>query len=108
MHGTTPTGAPQSITLAPGDLVVAVKAHCDGCASMLHGDLSALAGRRVWLLASTVLDEPPGRPYLVSPQGLAALELYSAPQYVLLGGDPLHVVGEGFVFSPDQVAAELP
>jgi hypothetical protein len=103
----TPAGESVAIALEPGDLVVAVKAHCDGCASMLHGNLAALGNRRVILLARDVLEEPTTQPYFVCPDGMLALELYSAPHYVVVDGTPLAVVAEGPVFSPDQVAADL-
>jgi hypothetical protein len=74
---------------------------------MLRGDLAVLGERRVILLAREVLDEPTTQPYFVSPDGLLALELYSAPQYAMVDGAPLAVVAEGPVFSPAQVAADL-
>lgn len=103
----TPTGDEVTIELAPRDVVVAVKAHCDGCSSFLNGDLSVLSSRRVIMVARELLDEDTVHGYLVCPEGLDALDVCWAPHYVVLDGDPLCVVGEGPVFSPAQVASEL-
>ena len=47
------------------------------------------------------------RPVWRAPALLEALGVTWPPFYVALNDDPLHVVAEGVVFAPEQIASEL-
>ncbi len=90
-------------------LVVAVKTNCDGCAAFYDGDLTPLGDVAVYLIAR----EPSPTWHtsrhrvLVAPSAFDALEIRSAPAYVLVSGHPPRLVSEGIAFEPQQVADEI-
>ena len=93
-------------TLAPRTLIVAVKENCDGCRQFVQEPLNGLDE---WELLLVSRDRVAGalREVYLAPELLAELEISSAPFFVALDGIPLHVVHEGVVFAPEQVATEL-
>ena len=93
-------------TLSPRTLIVAVKDNCDGCRAFVE---DPLAGLDEWELLLVSRDRVAGalREVYLAPALLAELEISSAPFFVALDGAPLHVVHEGVVFAPEQVANEL-
>lgn len=92
-------------------LVVAVKPACDGCAEFVVGELAELRGVRVVVVTASPEGDAEwaasARPVLVAPQLLAALDVRSAPFYVLVLPEGPTIVAEGSVFSPAQVAGEI-
>ena len=98
------------IELTDVTLVVAIKSHCDGCREFINADLDEL---RVPVLVISAEDDESSewrdarQPVFVSPDAFELLDVRSPPFYVLV--DPIagHVVTEGVLFGPSQVAKEL-
>jgi hypothetical protein len=107
--GRTSEGDVVSIEVRRMTLVVAVKANCDGCRVFLASDLSEFADVEVVFVSATPDDEFRGALHtvVVAPLTLAELEIRSAPFYVLIDPSTMHVVAEGSLFSPTQVAREI-
>lgn len=92
-------------------MVVAVKADCDGCRSFYNGSLAALAPWPTLLIARyesevEAFSDSRHRVFLAK-ELWNALDIRSAPFYVLVAPGPGRIVLEGLAFSPEQVAAEL-
>jgi hypothetical protein len=90
-------------------LIVAVKPNCDGCHDFVDGELSELDDIDVVIVSAIADDEwrNARQEVIVSPETLSALEVRSAPFYVLIDVTRQRVVTEGVVFTPAQVAAEI-
>lgn len=107
---------PTSIDPLAGDafsrgatLVAVVKPDCDGCRSFTHGDLTTLEGRVEVILVSATNSlewSHAPNPVVVAPAWVAASGVRGAPHYLLVG-EGGRILGEGVVFSPDQVAREI-
>jgi hypothetical protein len=90
-------------------LIVAVKPNCDGCRDFVDGELSELDDIEVVIVSATADDEwrNARQEVIVSPETLTALDVRSAPFYVLIDVARQRVATEGVVFTPAQVAAEI-
>ncbi len=110
LNGHWSNGAATTIALAQVTLVVAIKSHCDGCRDFINADLSEL---RVPILVISATEDASSEwndaklPVLISPESLQALDVRSAPFYVLIDPVARRVVSEGVLFGPSQVAAEI-
>jgi hypothetical protein len=111
LRGTTQSGDERLIHLQGLTLIAAVKPHCDGCRDFIFGDLHELAALDVIVVSASASDdgewEGALQPVLVAPEALAALDVRSAPHYVLVDPSAKRVVTEGVLFSPVQVASEI-
>ena len=111
VEGVDVHGVPLSVKVDGPTLVVAIKPACDGCRDFVFSDLSELAGVRVIVVSATpgVGDEWDGarQPVLVAPELLNELDVRWPPFYVLLDHPGPHVLTEGVVFAPSQVAQEI-
>lgn len=109
LSGLTPLGAERRIALDQMTLVVAVKPQCDGCRDFVNGDLSELGGVEVVIVSATSSEEwiDADHEVLLAPEFMSALDIRSAPFYVLIEPVGRRVVTEGVVFGPSQVAAEI-
>jgi hypothetical protein len=103
-------GAATTIPLSNVTLVVAIKSHCDGCREFINADLSEL---RVPIVVISATEDESSEwsdakaPVFISPESFRALEVRSAPFYVLIDPVARRVVSEGVLFGPSQVAAEI-
>jgi hypothetical protein len=110
LEGHWTEGEETTLALTEVTLVVAIKAHCDGCREFINADLDELA---VPVLVVSVHDDESSewrdarQPVFVSPDSFRVLDVRSAPFYVLI--DPMagRVVTEGVLFGPSQVASEI-
>lgn len=98
-------------TFAGPTLVVALKTSCDGCRDFVAHALEEFDGLELVLITATS-DEASEwrgapRPVLAAPELWAALDVRSAPFYVLIDPELEQVLTEGVVFSPTQVASEI-
>jgi len=98
-------------TLAGPTLVVALKTSCDGCREFVAAALEEFDGLDLVLITATS-DEASEwrgarRPVVAAPGLWTALDLRSAPFYVLVDPELEQVLTEGVVFSPAQVASEI-
>lgn len=104
-------GAARSISLVAPTLVVAVKAHCDGCLAFALDDFAPLAGVVVLFVTAEVIDEPEwrdvAREVLVAPGAMDQLGINAAPYYALVDPQRSLIVQEGALFSVAQVASEI-
>ncbi|MHB8379417.1 MAG: hypothetical protein ACYDB2_05800 [Acidimicrobiales bacterium] len=110
MSGRSLSGESVAIEFDGPTLVVAVKPHCEGCQGFIHGDLSALANVPVIVVSATTGDaewRSARQTVIVAPEFMEALEIRSAPYYVLIDAAKSKVIGEGTLFSPEQVASEI-
>jgi len=110
IHGLSLSGEPVSIDFEGLTLIVAVKPHCDGCQSFIDGDLHDLANVRVVVVSATLGDEDwkgARQTVVVAPEFMDALDIRSAPYYVVIDSMNSKVLREGALFSPEQVAAEI-
>ena len=107
-HGHDAHGVDVSMTFVRPTVVVAVKPNCDGCREFISTDRAL--GDDVDVVVAAEGDDVAwreARGVVIAPQLWRDLEIRSAPFYVLI--DPARglVTGEGSVFSPTQVAAEV-
>ena len=104
-------GATSTFVVSGPVLIVAVKADCDGCRSFYSGDVGALDGIDVIIVAAEVAGvrefASASRRVYAAPDLLAALGVTWPPFFVLVAPAPARVVVEGIAFSPEQVAAEI-
>jgi hypothetical protein len=104
-------GEERTFVLTRTTLVVAVKPHCDGCHSFVHGDAASLEGVDVLIVSARASDDDEwdaaARDVVISPQLLEELQIRSAPHYVVIDPTVSRVVAEGVPFSPAQVANEI-
>ncbi|MGC2486910.1 MAG: hypothetical protein WA359_11780 [Acidimicrobiales bacterium] len=109
LTGATLAGTPWRRHLDRVTLVVAVKPECDGCRDFVEGNLEELSHVDVIVVSAEPHDEwrAQRRAVVVSPESFEALEIPSAPFYVLVDATHARVVGEGTLFSPAQVAQEI-
>lgn len=109
LSGLTANGDERHVALRRMTLVVAVKPACDGCREFVNGDLSELGGVDVVIVSATSCDEwvNARQEVLIAPELLSALDIRSAPFYVVIEPTSRRVVTEGVVFGPSQVAAEI-
>ena len=109
LTGLTLEGTPWGRNLDRTTLVVAVKPDCDGCRDFVEGNLDDLSHVDVIVVSAELHDEwrAKHRAVVVSPETLEALQIRSAPFYVLIDGSRSLVVSEGSVFNPAQVAQEI-
>jgi hypothetical protein len=109
LGGRTIDGEPLEIDIEGTTLVVAVKPNCDGCRTFLEGDLDAFRDIDVVFVSVSNDDEwrVSSHEVLIAPAVFVALEIRSAPFYVLIDAQSSRVVAEGSLFSPTQVAAEI-
>jgi hypothetical protein len=107
--GFTPAHEERRVDIRTMTLVVTVKPDCDGCREFVHGDLDVLSGVEVVIVSATWSDEwvDATNEVLISPAFMKALDIRSAPFYVLIDPSIRRVVIEGVVFGPSQVAAEI-
>jgi hypothetical protein len=93
-------------------VVVAVKEFCDGCRDFVfsapNGVLATLA---VLVISAHEFTSDAwrttARDVVVTPSLWSALDIRSAPFYVLVDPVGSRVVSEGVVFAPEQVAREV-
>jgi len=101
--GTATRVVPQGPTL-----IVAVKDNCVGCSNFYAARHPGFASFDVFVINT---DDVPitnsAYPIYRAPELLTALEIRSAPFYVLVDGTPPVVEREGLVFDVEQVLAEL-
>jgi len=102
------TGTPTRVVPNGPTLIVAVKDNCVGCSNFYSSRHPGFATYDVYVIAT---DDVPiansAYPIYRAPELLAALEIRSAPFYVLVDGVPPFVEQEGLVFDVEQVLAEL-
>ena len=108
----TVRGHPVRATFDALTVVVAVKEGCDGCRDFVFStDAGALASRAVLVISAHEFssDEWRAAPrdVVVTPSLWSALDIRSAPFYVLVDPVASRVVSEGVVFAPEQVAREI-
>jgi hypothetical protein len=105
------SGGDAVVTLTGLTLLVVIKAHCDGCRAFLDADLGEFAGLDVVFVSGAEDTENewtnPRRPVLIAPDVLLALDVRWPPFYVLIDPVAKVVRGEGVLFGPSQVAAEI-
>ncbi|HEV2427081.1 MAG TPA: hypothetical protein VGS61_02540 [Acidimicrobiales bacterium] len=107
IEGTDLDGRAVSLPVTGPTLVVAVKEDCDGCRAVVEQGV-AVPGVSVVVVAERAGALAGARGVaLVAPAAMAELGLRWPPTYVLIHPEGPRVVGEGSVFSPDQVAAEV-
>ncbi len=102
------TGVVQEHHYAGPTLVVAVKDDCMGCANFYRERHPGFAPYEVIVVATN--DAPisgSAYPIFRSPELLAALDIRSAPFFVLITGEPPEVTREGLVYDVSQVLEEL-
>jgi hypothetical protein len=110
MHGRLVSGEPVSIDFDGLTLIVAVKPHCDGCQGFIDGDLDELANVHVVIVSATPSEgewDRTRQPVVVAPEFMVELDIRSAPYYVVIDAATSKVLGEGTLFSPEQVALEI-
>jgi hypothetical protein len=109
LSGRTLNGAGWRRVLEQMTLIVAVKPNCDGCHDFIDGELNELDDVDVVIVSAIADDEwrNARQDVIVSPETLTALEVRSAPFYVLIDVTRQRVATEGVVFTPAQVAAEI-
>jgi hypothetical protein len=109
LSGRTLNGVGWRRVLEQMTLIVAVKPNCDGCRDFVDGELSELDDIEVVIVSATADDEwrNARQEVIVSPETLTALDVRSAPFYVLIDVARQRVATEGVVFTPAQVAAEI-
>jgi hypothetical protein len=104
-------GVEQSWTLQTRSVIVAVKTNCDGCHSFYEGSHHVLSAWPVLLIAQHRhdLNHFAGSAHRVfaSSELWSALDIRSAPFYLLVAPDPGRIVAEGLAFSPEQVQREI-
>lgn len=100
-HGYDMAGEPVAVDLERPHIVVAVKPSCDGCRTILDANLSALTGLPVTFLAAAADPEWADDPVVISPEGLAALEITWPPFFVFVADG--WVKTEGVVFGAEQI-----
>lgn len=107
--GTALNGEERRFELRQMTLVVAVKPDCDGCREFVNGDLEGLAGIDVVIVSDASSDEwaDAVNEVVISSAFMEALNIRSAPFYVLVDPSTRRVVTEGVVFGASQVAAEI-
>lgn len=92
-------------------LVVALKSSCDGCREFVASDLEGLEELDLVFIVATIEESREWRgarrPVVTSSELWDALEVRSAPFYVLVDPARERVVSEGVVFASSQVAAEI-
>ncbi len=93
-------------------LVVAVKESCDGCRDFVFSTLTGLLDAVPVLVISAQefsSDEWRDSPHdvVVTPSLWSALDIRSAPFYVVVDPVTSRVVSEGVVFGPEQVVREV-
>lgn len=91
-------------------MIVAVKSNCDGCHDFIYGDLSVLANVQVVVVSATPGEEEwitARQTILVAPEFMDELDIRSAPYYVFIDPSNSRVLGEGALFSSEQVASEI-
>jgi len=92
-------------------LVVAVKANCHGCASLLGASREDFGAVSVLVIAASAIDEPQWRQSsldrLISPSLFEALDIRFPPLWVLVDGERGLVLCEGVPFGPRQIAEEI-
>ncbi|MGC8510449.1 MAG: hypothetical protein ACP5PB_06220 [Acidimicrobiales bacterium] len=93
-------------------VVVAVKESCDGCRDFVFSNptgvletLTVLVISAYEFTSETWRAAP--RDIVVTPSLWSALDIRSAPFYVLVDPVPSRVVSEGVVFAAEQVAREV-
>ncbi len=103
-------GVEATIELKEVTLVVAIKAHCDGCMEFLNADRHEF-GVPVFVISADEDGAPEWSdartPVFVSPQAVRDLDVRSPPLYVLIDPVARRVVTEGVLFGASQVAAEI-
>jgi hypothetical protein len=110
LRGHWSEGDETSIDFTHVTLVVAIKSHCDGCREFINADLDELPVPV--LVVSAEEDESSEwggarQRVFVSPDAFRLLDVRSAPFYVLIDPSSSHVVTEGVLFGPTQVANEI-
>ena len=109
--GSSVSGEPVNYRFERLTLVVAIKPSCDGCRDFVFSPLDELRHVAIVLVSASaeVNGEWSGasRPIIVAPQLAATLDLRWPPCYVLVDPEAGHVVTEGVVFGPSQVALEI-
>ena len=110
-HAVDADGAASTRRFERATLVVALKSSCDGCREFVESELEGLEGLDLVLIIASI-DEAhewrnARRPVVSSPELWEALDLRSAPFYVLVDPTRERVVTEGVVFSSTQVATEI-
>ena len=111
VHGHWANGDEVTVALDGLTLIVAIKAHCDGCTDFVHSTLDELRGVKVLVLSESQDLEGEWanavQPVLVAPDTLRELDVRWPPFYVLVDPATSRVVTEGVVFGPAQVAMEI-
>ncbi len=93
-------------------VVVAVKEFCNGCRDFVFSTPSgALGALSVLVISEYEFTSQEWRDaaadVVVSPSLWAALDIRSAPSYVVVDPVTARVMSEGVVFAPEQVAHEV-
>lgn len=112
LEGRWSSGAAQTIGLNDLALIVAVKSDCFGCRDFVQSDPALFDSIQV-VVISTTEDEKseweraPHQVLLVDQAVFDSFDIRWPPFYVLVNGKSGHVLCEGVVFGPSQVAEEI-
>jgi hypothetical protein len=109
LRGHWSNGDAVEVPLTRPTLLIAIKANCDGCRTFLDASLDEFDAVDVVFVAALDDAEWTGysRRVLIAPDALQHLDVRSPPFYVLIDPVAHTVLGEGVVFGPSQVAAEI-